>query len=118
MKGDIKSRVPLYLPVLLLPLSNAAAIVFCGVACLLGKRFAIRLHTFCAFVLDFDLRDLGGKLRARPKQEKARPAPAGEPEDEDWDEPAEETPRPAPAKPKSAPAKAKKTSPRGYQGKH
>lgn len=73
---------------------------------------------FCAFVLDFDLRDLAGKLRDRPKKEKARPAPAGEPEDEDWDEPAEEPPRPAPAKPKAAPAKAKKTSPRGYQGKH
>ena len=32
-------------------LLSLAAIVFCGVACLLGKRFAVRLHTFCAFVL-------------------------------------------------------------------
>ena len=32
-------------------LLSLAAIVFCGVACLIGKRFAVRLHTFFAFVL-------------------------------------------------------------------
>ena len=32
-------------------LLSLAAIVLCGCACILGKRFAIRLHTFFAFVL-------------------------------------------------------------------
>ena len=32
-------------------LLSLAAIAFCGGACLLSKRLAIRLHTFCAFVL-------------------------------------------------------------------
>ena len=32
-------------------LLSLAAIVFCGCICILGKRFAVRLHTFFAFVL-------------------------------------------------------------------
>jgi len=32
-------------------LLSLGAIVFCGCVCLLSKYFAIRLHTFCAFVL-------------------------------------------------------------------
>lgn len=32
-------------------LLSLAAIVFCGCACILSKKFAIRFHTFCAFVL-------------------------------------------------------------------
>ena len=32
-------------------LLSLAAIVLCGCACILGKRFAVRLHTFCAFAL-------------------------------------------------------------------
>ena len=32
-------------------LLSLAAIVLCGLVCILSKRFAIRLHTFCAFVL-------------------------------------------------------------------
>lgn len=32
-------------------LLSLAAIVFCGIVCMLGKRFAVRLHTFFVFVL-------------------------------------------------------------------
>ncbi|MBO4304560.1 MAG: APC family permease, partial [Lentisphaeria bacterium] len=34
-------------------LLSLSAIVFCGIVCLLSKKFAIRLHTFFAFVLVF-----------------------------------------------------------------
>ena len=60
---------------------------------------------FCAFVLDFDVRDLGELVRPRPKARRDKPAAHGASS-------SAETPRPP------APAKPKKSSSRGYQGKH